>query len=486
MNRFARTSLVPALILAAILAGGAVTVWGLAVGIVGGGYLGWKTDRQVQESLRITSSGQPVLELWRAGSRQSHQFYDLNRQPVRLPQPNEYLRGCFLPKAQYLSQGSATARFSILGLSGGHSAANWFLQYGDDRQHAYLVAFDSQSKHCVGYIGVSGLRLDQPPLDDQFAIGERSLNVGSQALHSRFGRIESSNNQTAPIVIISDDKLYLIDLRAAEALGRPYTQAEADRADQTVRLLSLSEPVVSMAFAPKPADSEAREQQRIVVRTSKHVWLLGLDGETLRSVSIPPAYVDRQFTVRFPPGDEILFEDYRIAPGSREIDLTWVDTKSAAIRSEHVTLRTQNDYVWQIIWLGSAIVPSPAVLASCYGFFLTYDQHPFDDSLTAAKWTQIQSASWPPFLLVCLASAVAAAFTYRRQRRYGPRGAVAWAIFVLIVGPAGLLGYLWHRRWPVLEHCASCGADAPRDRGDCVACHTEFPAPRQLGCEVFA
>jgi hypothetical protein len=51
---------------------------------------------------------------------------------------------------------------------------------------------------------------------------------------------------------------------------------------------------------------------------------------------------------------------------------------------------------------------------------------------------------------------------------------------------AALVGYLFHRRWPVMDACPACGRPVPRDRDSCAACGAEFPPPALKGIEVFA
>jgi hypothetical protein len=506
MNSFLRNSLVARLILALLLAGGALTIWGLATGMVGSAYLEHSREQDVVELLRITSSGQPVMESWRRKNRDAHLFTDLEGRPVTLGEVEPRLQGqrqarhdsflgaCSLPKAERYLFWPQERRYSIRGLNnGGAPGTNWFLLESEEsKEHAYLEGYDQQSKQCVGYVGVGGFRLDKPPMVEQFAIGGRSLNIASLALHSSWGRTAYASRDRTPLLIISDDKLYLIDLEFATPQVMQFTSDETRqkaRVDRTVRQLPIDEPVLSMDFAKEAveAGTDKSDQTRIAVRTTRHVLVLDMAGKPLRSVAIPPALVDQRFSVYFPVGDQIIFavnnSDYK----TNEVDLTWVNTEGAATRSEHAVMRKSIGDLPKFAWLSAAVVPSPAVLAIFYYELLPALRSPVLRPV-AQKYqlAAIWNATWPTMLLIGLLSAAAAVYTYRRQKRYGPRGAVAWAIFVLIVGPAGLLGYLWHRRWPVLEHCASCGADAPRDRGDCVACHTEFPAPRQLGCEVFA
>jgi hypothetical protein len=81
---------------------------------------------------------------------------------------------------------------------------------------------------------------------------------------------------------------------------------------------------------------------------------------------------------------------------------------------------------------------------------------------------------------------VAAVVAYRHARNYYGRGAVAWALFALVGGIPGLLGYWLHRRWPHRERCAQCGAIVPRDSDECLACSADFPVPTLKGVEIFA
>jgi hypothetical protein len=294
------------------------------------------------------------------------------------------------------------------------------------------------------------------------------------------------------VLIISDDKLYFVDLQFAAPqamLFTPETTGQTALVDRTVRKLPLDEPVVSMSFANQAVEGadDKGDLQRILVRTSKHVLVLDLEGKLLRSAEIPPALVDRYLSVYLPVGDDVIFQVGDFFPKSMKTEITWINTKTADSRSEIVALPKATLSVRKLSWLTSAIVPSPALLAVFNYWLFPALQHPLMRPVDHAAYrAEIWAATWPGLLAVCFLSALAAAYVFRRQKRYGPRGAIGWAIFVLIAGPAGMLGYLWHRRWPVIERCPACGASAPRDREACRACRAEFPAPKQLGFEVFA
>jgi hypothetical protein len=95
---------------------------------------------------------------------------------------------------------------------------------------------------------------------------------------------------------------------------------------------------------------------------------------------------------------------------------------------------------------------------------------------------------WIPFSLTVALSLVLTIACYRRERRYGPRirERVLWPLFVLVFGLPGWIGYRFGRRWPVLEHCPSCGRVIPRADALCPCCQIEMPRPAPLGLEICA
>jgi hypothetical protein len=100
--------------------------------------------------------------------------------------------------------------------------------------------------------------------------------------------------------------------------------------------------------------------------------------------------------------------------------------------------------------------------------------------------SDVSAAYLPPLAALCVLSLALAIWTFRRQCKYSRHGAVAWAIFVLIWGVPGLVGYLLHRHWSASETCQNCGKSSPRDRDTCLHCGTAFPPPAMKGIEIFA
>jgi hypothetical protein len=133
------------------------------------------------------------------------------------------------------------------------------------------------------------------------------------------------------------------------------------------------------------------------------------------------------------------------------------------------------------------LVPAPAMLAF---FAAVVTPREAISASRAANYSAALSHSLTlfavPLLLVSMLSVILAAFCWRRNRQYYQSASGAWFVFVLLTGLPGLVGYLFHRRWPVREACPACLKFVPRDRDTCAACGAEFPPPPRKGIEVFA
>jgi Phospholipase_D-nuclease N-terminal len=132
------------------------------------------------------------------------------------------------------------------------------------------------------------------------------------------------------------------------------------------------------------------------------------------------------------------------------------------------------------------LVPAPVV-----SLFLLFVWLPLE--VSNFLWPEYQfafvrslSVTVPVFAVVCLAAIVVAVRCFLHHRRFSERGTIAWTIFVFCFGLPGFIGYLLHRRWPVLVRCTHCSQETPRDRDACLKCNTPFPPPSMKGIEVFA
>ncbi len=486
MSRYLRNAFIPPLALATILAGGALVVWTIAIGFVGALIIARSLNGRMNEHLQILNNGQALIFVpQRMRGQSTYTYLTLDHQVTTLDavvgeertssQPaslGQYMVGSGHLRApgDVAFRSEIASRRTICGVNDGTGAGGtyWYIvrEKGTEGR-TFFEGFDSRSRHRVGYLGRSGFRLDPPPPDDQFVIGARSLGAAAPGFNSVPGgvpRMALSANRPAIVAVMSEDQLYLVNLTA-----------------RSVKHVPLSEPVVAVTIVDITRQSYKVTDQ-VVVRTPEHILLLDQDGNTLRTLSIPAALVDEGFTVSLPRGDNLIVHSQ---PALRQNELYWIDADDKVVRHETFELRGSRDTTRAGIITAITALPSPAVL-TVIGYLMWLDSAPTKSKAIAAHYARNMQLAYFAFAIVCVVSAALAAIAYRRQRRYGPGRAIPWAIFVFLLGPAGLFGYLVHRHWPVVEQCVACGAQVPRDRGACQACQADFPAPALVGGEVFA
>jgi hypothetical protein len=223
----------------------------------------------------------------------------------------------------------------------------------------------------------------------------------------------------------------------------------------------------------------------LTIRTADHLVIADADGRELERYVIPESVRAEGAEFYLLGNRTVLAKVRRLREGKEVSDLLWFDAAGQVARREEVVF-------WELPlfdqpgaqkWVISACVPAPIAVAGAV-VVKALDGGPDADLAAAVKHAWLEM--WPALLAVSLVAAVLAGLCYRRQRRYGlPRTAI-WVAFVFLTGVPGLLGYLFHRHWPVLDACPACSRSAPRDREACAHCRTEFPRPAPKGIEVFA
>jgi hypothetical protein len=134
------------------------------------------------------------------------------------------------------------------------------------------------------------------------------------------------------------------------------------------------------------------------------------------------------------------------------------------------------------------VVCAPAPFICLFLLFIWLPWHIVEYRPSEFQFAFERSLSFtvPVFAVVCISAVLVAVQCYLRQRLFSEKRAIGWAIFVFCLGIPGFIGYLLHRRWPVLVRCPHCGQETPRDRDACLKCNTAFPPPALKGIEVFA
>ena len=360
-----------------------------------------------------------------------------------------------------------------------HAHCWYFLHDGLRDGRGYFVGYDSQSRRCVGFIGRDGVRPDQPPVEQWFPVDGAKLASRTALTSYRFGG-DSDNEEyfEQQVWLISGDQLLGVDLQAG-----------------SVKTLMGPTELIALAWLSTASTSKAAGEEsphvtfhpHLAVRAADRVVVFDAKGKPHAAFPLPEEFRERSFELyELDPGRALLMADRDLPDGTRHEDLSWIDASGKVLRRAEVPLAGGNGPREESVMMALA-VPAPVVLA-----FLATVLEPLNsveiglEPSYSAALARSLSLWWPSLLIVTLLAALLAWHCLRRHRRYYQPASAAWFVFVLLAGVPGLVAYLCHRRWPVLEKCPACGHQVPRDRETCARCTATFPAPEPTGCEVFA
>jgi hypothetical protein len=343
----------------------------------------------------------------------------------------------------------------------------YFVHDGRLDGRGYAVGYDGNSRRLIGYIGVNGISPTVPPFEDQIDVSEAYLRY-REISYSQSDGTEAWYESTAAMYLCPD-RIIGFDFR-----GRK------------IDTLWKGQGAVCMGGLERLAPSmkiPIFQENRRIIRTPNRLYLLDKDQKEDYSIEIPESLQTFVLEVAELPEGGILAIAYKdLYRHGQERKVAWL-TRDGKAKIVDVTLEVSNTA--RESWpANAASIPSPVVftlfwIASGYGQSFDEESDSWGDWLRV-HWPEF----WPALLGIFIVSGIFAAWTYRRQRRFGLGHEIAWAAFVLALGPLAAFAYLVHRAWPVREACPKCNAAAPRDREACFACGSEFPSPARLSTEI--
>lgn len=498
------------ILLALILAIGVASAWAM---LVSWGYAIVERPigrNRLYESILILRDGTPVIESYRGSDYGSREFRNLDGSPSPSPgsgrdiivsSPDGSLAG---PKEMREPLDGISWRHRLVSFSDNRRlATHWYFMHdGQTDGCGYFVGYEKRSKLLVGYIGLDGFQKKRPSRDGCFRVDARKMFLGAAIANSQCqygcepysgGYLGDRGDESSflwhlawVVGLLTDEGIVKIDLRSFQ-VENVYPSSELVSIGLALGRDEIPEQVKAQL------NDESREPRFrgnrffLVARTPDRVLLFDSDGGEPISYPIPAEVADSRFNNCYlPTGSTLLLHvtEYT-GRGTTNERLLWVDRQGKVVRREELSLvvgGTQGPTVF-LFTLGFL---SPSILGGGgLGVILWAHLESPERNFNALMALALREY-WQALLISCLVSMAAAYVCFRRQRRYALRGTWAWVAMVFLFGIPGLLGYLFCRRWPVLEACGACHAPAPRDRPSCSACDAPFPEPAPKGIEVFA
>jgi hypothetical protein len=347
----------------------------------------------------------------------------------------------------------------------------YFIDDGSREGKGYFIGYDAESKRCIGCLGRKGFCRNVPPSEEQFIFDSRKL--GSVDYITLY---DESNNM--PLVfLISGKQLLKVDLPSQMVtsmmespdmvcLGRLYV----DNADQEK---ALSHDLIYRHYL-------------LAVRTSDRVIFINAAGKQVHDYIIPQGLRNSSFDLYcLDDKQAIITCKKQQSELNYNEEIVWTDASGKILRQKEVDLALSGYIRPSKIDNREIALAIPAPIAAIIVGTIANPNKYLHVHFHQAV-TRYLSDTWQVLIVLCAVSAVLAWFCYRRQRRMELPWTWEWVGFVFLFGVPGFWGYLYHRRWPVLDNCQVCGHAVPHDREKCSSCGSEFPRPAPKGIEVFA
>jgi len=473
-----RILLTPSLTLATLLAVGLGALWFILCFTTGISLFGLGHGSTFRH-LVFTADGQAILQsnLGGHGPNTVRIYHTLDGKlvadPDRLPINHSFSRP--LPPAVDSARGipSSSWRNRLVGFSGKTPSSRvfWYLVHdGQFDGAAYFVGYDPLRRARVGFLARDGYHDTLPARSEWFQIPLPLITAGGWApWHGAYGvRPNTTPSGVEKLLIYSGGELSRVDFfeQAVEKVTTP---------DRVIALVMFS--------FPREKDSD---QLAIAVRLPEEVLILSDQGELEARLPLPKELRDKSLTLRGTLQGEVILQADDPTDHFAPTTVVWMSAEGKPLRTETVKLRERDQQDPLQAWMLFALLPFPLLMAVMGVVTSVPSWNNGISADFAVNFAERVQAFWLPMTVLMVLSAMLALLAYRRQRRYESRAAVAWAVFVLLLGPLGLVAYLLHRPWPVRTACEHCGRPMPRNRSQCLGCEQTFPAPELRGIEVFA
>jgi hypothetical protein len=483
-NSLARTLLVTAFV-----AIGIAGAWGTMSGWLQGLVQQALQSGNVYEQLYTSADGEPVIVRMSRDARATEQVLSLDGQPKQVTTQDllyphyTYSR----ERSPYVMQrGDWSVRMASAN-DQGVPPVYWYVVHDGRRPaRAYGVGFHSRTRQLVGYFGREGFSNVQPPRDQWFEVPSDNGLYGTTN-SNWLGREPIYAGGEPFFLLLADGKLWHVDL----------AQKELHAVLDCPQALSVGEawkiPAERPSAPPGVSPIAAQQFTPLIGLLRQPDSFLIVEPRTGKATTFPlPPSLRRQTLSAslLPDGNLLVFgTDWR---NQAEYEVAWLNSGADAgkepIKQQQVRLASWSSQPsWAVLgWQAAVVAPLPLA----HVFFMTgapvsmVSMHEADTY--AAALASLLAETWLSTLVVLAIGVVCAAAAFRRQQRYGLPHVAAWAVFAFVFGIPGWLAYRYHRTWPVLEDCPSCGEPAPRNREGCLDCGAAFPPPPLKGIEVFA
>jgi|GEM_PF-4599569 len=361
----------------------------------------------------------------------------------------------------------------------------WYLiKHSHPQTHGYFAGYQASNGRFLGYLGRNGLQSKRPNLAESIPLisGTQTVTAppgtpGSYRAHSLPSAVEDTGSWDHQLE--SGRRVWLA---TSEGIWQYHL------GERTVKTFAPISDLQALQFF---IDRD-RRILKIVAASAQGLRLFDENGRELSRASFPWPHdqLDRQHViasrhVALTRSEEMILiepQSPKNGESTQVAKVSWFDLSGKLTKQTEQTLQR---YPFPNPNRPSeAIVSTSNAMESLLGGL----------GLTVTLLSQFNNGTplFPskvlPYLWVnlCLTWTFVA-FLWWRQLQLGEpwTETLAWTLFLLGLGSAGFLGYLFHQPWAAAIPCESCGKRRPAGQALCPHCCRAVQKPKRLDTEIF-
>ncbi len=361
--------------------------------------------------------------------------------------------------------------------NGGSQMEFWYLVRNvHPKGHGYFIGYEKNSKKLIGFIGKNGFQADRPSWEESLSLTE-----------SYFAVATAGTTQVSPEILPkpwteSDPMEFALQTNRKVWMSTMEGIWLCDLGTRSVRPVAPIQGVQGLHVMVDPKGWH----QKVVARTKEGVQVFDESGKQISRFEYPYAGSDFLTVSLADSGNSVLVVTKYpgwVKEATRTVSIIWFDPTGKQIKELNQPLKFLPFEEGRFSTTKPVISARTAVMA-IGGTFLEMSRAIRRTMASDQNWFPAEPISYRIFGAVVTVFAIAWLWWHQARNRVSKSQVLIWTGFVVLFGVTGLLGYLFHKRWPALVRCQICGHRDFTGRTECSSCGHVAAEPAVVGRDL--
>jgi|GEM_PF-6573469 len=353
----------------------------------------------------------------------------------------------------------------------------WYLvRKNYPKYYGYFIGYEKDSYKLIGYIGKNGFQSNCPSW-------EQSLPLTGKYLGFATGGSAQLNPEVLPKPWTESDPMeFALQTNRKVWIGTEEGIWLCDLGARSVRPFAPVQDVQGLNVMVDPKGWH----QKVVARTKERVHVFDESGKEISRFDYPLIGNDFLTLSLTDSGTSVLVVTKHIGwvkETKRTVSIFWFDPTGKKIKELEQPLKFL-PFEEGRFRTTTPVISARTTLAALGGTFPAISRAIRESIRNDQYWMRPEPVFYRIFGAVATAFAIGWLWWHQVRNRVSKTQVVIWTGFVVLFGVTGLLGYLFHKRWPALVRCQICGHRDFTGRTECSSCGHVAAEPAILGRDL--